>query len=398
MKKILLIVGILSIGFSQAQQQVPTTHYVVIGAFRILNNAIRFADQASRNGHPAQYALRQDRKLYYVYISSDENKKKAYNSVIRIKVETVFKDAWVYSGHLGEEVAQAEPVKDEAVKQVVEPKPDVIKDEKPEPTPVKDSVAIAVTPPVKKDSVAVVKETPPAEIKKPTGKPFYFKLTDESGKEVFGDVEVAESTKAVQFQSFQSGKVVFLGAPANKQKKYTIQTSVAGYKEITTLFSFDDTNAEKGPQGEQIISIKLPKAKKGDYIDFKNVSFFKNTSVLQPQSQNELDGVVNLMKESPKYKIRIHGHCNGNQERESYLMGTSTNFFAMDPTANQKITITSKELSLARAETVKAYLVQQGISASRITTKGEGGRIPIYPEGGTLGEYNDRVEIEFVKN
>jgi outer membrane protein OmpA-like peptidoglycan-associated protein len=398
MKKILLIVGILSIGFSQAQQQVPTTHYVVIGAFRVLNNAVRFADQASRNVFPAKYALRQDRKLYYVYISGDENKKKAYNSVIKIKVETVFKDAWVYSGHLGEEeVAQTEPVKEEPIKQeVVEPKPDVIKDEKPEPKPVKDSVVAII--PVKTDSVAVVKETPPAENKKPAGRPFYFKLTDESGKEVFGDVEVAESTKAVQFQSFQSGKVIYLNAPANKQRKYTIQTSVAGYKEITTLFSFDDTNAEKGPQGEQIISIKLPKAKKGDYIDFKNVSFFKNTSVLQPESQNELDGVVNLMKESPKYKIRIHGHCNGNQARESYLLGTSTNFFAMDPTANQKITISSKELSLARAETVKAYLVQQGISASRITTKGEGGRIPIYPEGGTLGEYNDRVEIEFVKN
>lgn len=395
MKKILLIVGILSIGFSQAQQQVPTTHYVVIGAFRVLNNAVRFADQATRNGFPAKYAMRQDRKLYYVYISSDESKKKAYNSVIRIKVETVFKDAWVYSGHLGDEVAKTKPV--ETVKQdVVETKPEVIKDEKPEPPPIKDSVA--TTTPVKKDSVAVVEEPKPVEVKKPEGKPFYFKLTDESGKEVFGDVEVSESTKALQFQSFQSGKIVQLVAPVNKQKKYTIQTSVAGYKETTTSFPFENANSQKGPQGEQVITIILPKAKKGDYIDFKSVAFFKNTSVLQPESQNELDGVVNLMKESPKYKIRIHGHCNGNQDRESYLMGTSTNFFAMDPTANQKITITSKELSLARAETVKAYLVQQGINASRISTKGEGGRIPIYPEGGTLGEYNDRVEIEFVKN
>jgi len=30
--------------------------------------------------------------------------------------------------------------------------------------------------------------------------------------------------------------------------------------------------------------------------------------------------------------------------------------------------------------------------------KGEGGKVPLYPEGGTLGQYNDRIEVEFVKN
>ncbi len=81
-----------------------------------------------------------------------------------------------------------------------------------------------------------------------------------------------------------------------------------------------------------------------------------------------------------------------------YTMGTSTNFFAMDPAANKKETISSKDLSYARAETVRAYLVQQGIENDRITLKGEGGKVPIYPEGGTLGQYNDRVEVEFIKN
>ncbi len=120
--------------------------------------------------------------------------------------------------------------------------------------------------------------------------------------------------------------------------------------------------------------------------------------MLQPESQNELDGVVSLMKENTKYKIKIHGHCNGTQVRESYTMGTSTNFFAMDPTGNKKETISSKDLSYARAETVRAYMVQQGIENDRITLKGEGGKVPLYPEGGTLGQYNDRVEDEFLKN
>jgi len=47
---------------------------------------------------------------------------------------------------------------------------------------------------------------------------------------------------------------------------------------------------------------------------------------------------------------------------------------------------------------VKAYLVQQGVEANRISTKGEGGAVPLYAEDGTLGERNDRVEVEFVKH
>jgi len=55
-------------------------------------------------------------------------------------------------------------------------------------------------------------------------------------------------------------------------------------------------------------------------------------------------------------------------------------------------------LSQRRAEAVKAYLGQKGIDAGRVSTKGEGGSVPLYPEGGTLGQYNDRVEIEFIKH
>jgi outer membrane protein OmpA-like peptidoglycan-associated protein len=391
MKKLLLIVATLSIGFSQAQQQGdPTTHYVVIGAFRILENAIKLSQLASQNGFPAQYAIQPDRNLYYVYVLSEEDKKKAYNAVIKLKVETNYKDAWVYSGRLGKEESVAIELKTEPVKPSAE-----IKIEE----PAHDSVAVAEIAPPKVDSSKIVEAKPkPIEIKKPEGKPFYFQLISEDGKELSGSVELTESKNATQFQSIKSGEIVYLTTPRNKQGTYSALAIAAGYKETSITFSYEETKTGKGAQNESIISIKLPKAKKGDYIDFKKVSFFKNTSVLQPESQDELDGVVNLMKENAKYKIRIHGHCNGKQDRESYLMGTATNFFAMDPSGNKKITISSKELSLARAETVKAYLIQQGIEASRITTKGEGGKIPLYPEGGTLGQYNDRIEIEFEKN
>ncbi len=375
--------------------QDASSNYVVIGAFRVLDNAVRFTSAANKSGFKADYALQPARNLYYVYILNTDDKKKAFNLQIKVKVETDYKDAWVFMGKLGTDNVKPE-VKTAPVV-VVEPvKPPVVEP----PPPTKDTVKVEpvkIDPP-KIDSSAIKKAV--AEVKKPkTGKPFYFKVVSKTdGKELFGNLVLQEAVNASQYQAIRSGEIVYLESPKNKKGSYNITAQLPGYKQSSEVFVYANPTAEKGTQNEQIITLTLDKAKKGDYIDFNNVHFFKNASVLEPESQNELDGLVNLLKENLKYKIKIYGHCNGKQVRESYTMGTSTKFFAMDPAGNKKETISSKDLSLARAETVKAYVVQQGIDASRISTKGEGGKVPLYPEGGTLGQYNDRVEVEFVKN
>ncbi|HLZ17713.1 MAG TPA: OmpA family protein, partial [Cyclobacteriaceae bacterium] len=234
---------------------------------------------------------------------------------------------------------------------------------------------------------------------KPKGKPYYFKVVrKDDGKEIFGSLQLQEVIGASQFQVVRSGEIVYLEEPRNRRGAYSIVALLPGYRQSSLVFGYFNPPIEKGPNNEDVITLTLDKARSGDYIDFNNVHFFKNTSILRPVSQAELDELVNLLKENLRYKIKIYGFCNGTQDRESYTMGTSANFFAMDPKANKKATISSKDLSEERAENVKAYLVKQGIAADRISTKGEGGRIPLYQEGGTLGQYNDRIEIEFVKH
>lgn len=392
-KALVILLVLLSFSF-QGTSQTKENHYVVIGAFRVVDNAARFTSAANRNGFSAQYALQPNRNLFYVYLLATDDKKKAYNFLIKIKVETNYKDAWVYSGKLGtEELTKPEPKPEPKVEPKLEPKIE----------PVIEPVVL----PVKKDSVKVeapkidsstLKKNEPVEVKKPKGKPFYIRVVSKAdGKELVGNLQLMEPG-ATQYQAVKSGEVIYLDAPRNKKGTYNLIAQLPGYKQSSLVFNYTSASTEKGGQNEEIITVNLDKAKKGDYIDFNNVHFFKNTSVMQPESQNELDGLINLLKENLNYKIKIYGHCNGKQDRETYTMGTSTKFFAMDPKGNKKQTISSKELSLARAETVKSYLVQQGIAADRITTKGEGGKIPLYPEGGTLGQYNDRVEVEFVKN
>lgn len=297
------------------------------------------------------------------------------------------------------------PAKVEKKEPVNEPIKEPVKEASPtkepvkEPVPVKEDVVV-VAPPVKE---AEEKVAPPkvdsTSIKKTKGKPYYFKVVrKDDGKEIYGNLQLQETSGAKQFQVVKSGEIVYLEQPLNRRGTYTIAALLPGYRQSSLVFGYFNPPIATGSKNEEIVTLTLEKARTGDYIDFNNVHFVKNASIMRPVSQAELDELVNLLKDNVKYKIKIYGYCNGTQDRESYTMGTSTNFFAMDPKTNKKETISSKELSLARAENVRAYLVQQGIDPSRISTKGEGGKVPLYSESGTMAQYNDRIEIEFVKN
>lgn len=367
-----------------AQTKPETNHYVVIGVFAKLQNAVRLTDKANQKGFNAQYAINPRQKWNYVYLLQTTDKRKAYAFAIRMRAETEHKDAWVFSGQLGEGQA-------------------VVVEEKPVEKPVEKPIEPVLIEPVEKDSVVEkpVVETPVVEVpvvKKPAGKPFLFKLENQSdGTPVTGEVHVQESANATRYQAFKANEIVYLEAPQNSRGNYVITTQAAGFQPVSVILSYKDPSPEIGPEGEAIVPLELGRVKRGDYIDFTNVRFFRNSSILDPVSKNELDGLVDLMKESTGYKIRVHGHCNGTNDKEGSILGSSTNFFALDPSKNKIGKFSAKELTTERAATVKAYLVSQGIDASRIDTKGEGGKIPLYPGGGTLAQYNDRIEIEITK-
>lgn len=387
--------------------------YLTIGAFRVLDNAVRFTNEAKRNGFIAQYAFNPERKLYYVYVMNNGDMKTTWNLLMKIRNESIYKDAWIYLGSLGPEqsVAKTEPKPQPKAEIKTPPQEEAKIPPKEESKPekkielVKEDV-IALTQP-HKDSVKVVSPKIDSsaikeiakETTKPKGKPFYFKVVSKSdGKELKGNIQLQEAVGATRYQLIKTGEIVYLEAPTNKSGAYGIMAQLPGYKETTVTFDYANPSDEKGPQNESIITLEIDNAKKGDYVDFNNVRFFKNTSIMQSSSQSELDALVAVMKENPKYKIKIFGFVNKKNSRETLTMGTSTQFFALDNKANKRATFSAKELSQARAETVKAYLVQQGIEAGRISAKGEGGNVPLYPEDGNSGERNDRVEVEFVKH
>jgi outer membrane protein OmpA-like peptidoglycan-associated protein len=366
---------------ASAQTKPETNYYVVIGVFAKLDNAVRLTNRANQHGFNAQYAINTRQKWNYVYLLQTTDKRKAYALAIRMRADTEYKDAWVFTGTLG---AGQSIIVEEPTEKPEEKPPVVI--EPVEQNPVIEEKPVEVPP--------VIVEEP---VKKPAGKPFIFQLKGNDGIPITGEVQVQESSNATRYQVFKANEVVYIEAPKNARGNYVVVTQAAGFQPVNLILSYENPTPELGAEGETVIPIELSKVRRGDYIDFNNVRFFRNSSILDPAAQNELDGLVDLMKESTGYKIRVHGHCNGTNDKEGSILGSSTNYFALDPGKNKIGKFSAKELTNERAEIVKAYLVSQGIEASRIDTKGEGGKIPLYASGSTLASYNDRIEIEITK-
>lgn len=100
---------------------------------------------------------------------------------------------------------------------------------------------------------------------------------------------------------------------------------------------------------------------------FRNVLFATGSATLLPVSGDELDRLANLLLEAPNYQVAINGHTDDVGEEADNL-----------------------RLSEQRAESVKAYLIQQGISAERITTKGFGEERPVASNETETGRAENR--------
>lgn len=368
---------VLSANLVEAQEQIE--HYVVIGAFRKHEGAIKWTDWANKKNFSAQYAMNEGRSLYYVYILATQDKKKAFSMMLKIRVETSYNDAWVFSGKLG-------------VKGEQEPEP-IIEEPVVEPAPIEEKPIIEDLPEEEPEPVI---QKPVVE--KPKGKPFVFKLVSDE-EDVLGEIHVLESASATQYQAFNGNEIVYLTSPRNSENAFIASVQAPGFRPVEITVDYNDPSAYSsgvGPEGEVIIPIELVRSKRGDYIEFNKVKFFGNSAVFQPESRIELDGLVDLLKDQPKYKIMVHGHCNGKQSRNIVAKGSSNEFFETS-TLNERKSVSSKELTQLRADLVKEYLISQGIDAKRIKTKAEGGKAMIYPGGSTLAGYNDRIEVEIKK-
>ena len=120
----------------------------------------------------------------------------------------------------------------------------------------------------------------------------------------------------------------------------------------------------------------LEALKNQQVVVFSNIEFRFDSHELKPTSFATLDRIAaDLKNDSNWTKLTLTGHTDN-----------------IGPNA------VNQRLSLARAESVKAYLVQQGIPANKIEVVGHGADRPVAPNNTAAGrQQNRRVEFQLSK-
>ncbi len=394
--------AILALNFSvvgNGQLNEGNSNYVVIGAFAIPSNASHFAESAKKLNFKAELAINPTRKLYYVYVLHTGNLNEAIEQAQKIRTETKFSDTWVYKGLLGDEAQKGtdvNPVTQQSLP-VISPDDNT---KAVEPTEEKIATPVVETPQTETAAPATEKkiENQLAAVPVEGAKSFIFKLISETGEELKGDVDVIDADRLSKTATYEANKQIYI-KPVNKSGRMTLISQVFGYRKAQRDINYDMPDSSAGiaiDHGNIVVPFELTRLKKGDIAIMFNVFFFKDAAVMRPESRYEVTTLLNMMKENPKLKIKLHGHTNGNAAGKIIRMGEPMNFFSL--TGSHDGFGSSKELSESRAEAIRDFLIFEGIDPTRFSVKAWGGKKPIHDKKSNKAHENVRVEVEILED
>jgi len=364
-KKLTLILLILTVALnfkvsaSKGQLSRKASNYVVIGAFSIPKNAIEFTNSVKQSNPTAEFSINPLRNLFYVYVLTTADVEAAFNETVE--------QTNVTPSEIGTTTLPTES----------------------NPVTTKTEVTIAPVP------VSAIEEVEAGS------KKFLFKVFTNNQKEIQGDIDLMglDKTKPKKVASYRANEPVNV-KPANKSGNVSFICEVFGYRKIQTVANFNQPETTEGitiEENKTVVPFELVRLKKGDFAVMYNVYFFKDAGIMRPESKYEVNSLLDMLKENPKYKIKIHGHTNGNSHGKVISMGDSKNFFGI--TADVKEGFGSaKKLSEERALVIQNYLISQGVDPSRMQVKAWGGKKPVYEEEHALASANVRVEIEILED
>ena len=184
-------------------------------------------------------------------------------------------------------------------------------------------------------------------------------ITDNSTGEIISDVKSNSAT----------GKFL-LSLPSGRN--YGISVNKEGY-----LFHSENFNLPELSEYNLVNKdVEMKNIAVGSKIALRNVFYATGKADLTSDSYSELKRLVDLLNVVPRLKIELSGHT--------------------DNTGSEGL---NQKLSQERAESVKSYLVGQGISADRLTAKGYGSSRPIDSNNSSEGRQNNRrTEYEITAN
>lgn len=204
-----------------------------------------------------------------------------------------------------------------------------------------------------------------------------------------GNIVNAETKEAVTakitYQSLPYGNKIGVinnstySFPMFDQERYSIIVEAPGF--VTAKYMLDpaEATAQKLVKDIELVhgtAVVKKKHEAGNVMLLNNLIFQVAKDKIEPGSYDELDMVVNMMKENPKMVIQLEGHTD-------YLGDAAKNL----------------KLSQQRVDAVKNYLIGKKVNKNRVKTKAFGGTKPLSrddtPEAHRM---NRRVELRILSN
>jgi outer membrane protein OmpA-like peptidoglycan-associated protein len=366
------------------------TNYVVIGAFSIHKNAIRFTSAANKQNLEAKYEMNTNRNLYYVYVLSTNDKQQAIEEALRLRKESPYNDTWVYNGLFGQDTdlvkgTDINPETKQDISEVADKSSETIQ---------QVAEAVIVTP---VQDPSKTENTPDESV---VGKNFYFKIFRTDDKtQIEGNVTVIDSERSKRIGTYAGNKQVRLSNPGNKEGKISLICEVFGFRKVQQDISYQNPEGEiiQLENDAAVVPFELARLQKGDIAVMYNVYFFKDAAIMRPESRYEVTSLLTMLQENPKYKIKIHGHTNGGAHgRIISLNEDNKDFFSLNNTKDGFGS--AKKLSEERAEVLRKFLTSNGVDVKRMQIKAWGGKRAIHDKHSPQAQSNVRVEIEILEN
>jgi len=193
----------------------------------------------------------------------------------------------------------------------------------------------------------------------------------ETGEGVEALVEITNlTTNEKIIKKVKTGKDGKLRIKLRDGTRYEISVTPKGYAFYNTTVDLVDENAEYS------LDAKLDPLKKATKIELSDINFESNSADINKSSFEELKMLIKLLKTNPQIKIELSAHTDDVGSKAYNL-----------------------KLSNKRANSVKAFLLNNDITEDQIVAKGYGEEKPAYLpiETEENRAKNRRVELEVLE-
>ncbi len=344
-------------------------YYLVVGAFAAEGDVHEITSFLPETSSDTSYSIKSGNNLMHFYVLKTSSRDVAIARSLKLQEQI-------------EQDALPGPSTGVALPETTHPSGEMIG----------PSVIIASAEKSSEGSVASGGGLPPL----PRGQYFKFAVTRPDGSPLPVRVHHVDFERERELDAFDSYTYVDVLPPMDDSPMAMV-CGVFGYKEIEKYIDYKDPSETEGAyldeNGAWVVPYSLTPLEKGDVSIMYNVSFHENAVTMTSESKQEMDALVAMMVSNPRYVIKVHSHCNG---RKARTITVGADYFALEPFERMKAS--AKKLTNLRAESVRRYLVENGIEERRIKIYGWGGSGMLVAPDSPHARLNDRIEIEILKD